>query len=374
MNVYIANIPSTRAVVSMSTILPRTLLATASLASLLSGCGMDSSAQNEQSHPRSVRVAEVRALDAAREVRVSGVTRAGRRATLSFLVSGTMVERPVELGQAVHAGQMLARLSNPGLEPAVASAGARLRELDARLEQLGRDLRRAQELRGQGLISQGELERVQTDRDATAALRDLAAANLAEARNQLDEATLRAPFDASVDGVYFEPGEFVGPGQPVVQISASGDLEVELEIPESLIDRFAPGLEVGLVMSFLDGRRVAGSVVHVGDSGGVPGGLFPVEIRLSDEPGLRPGMTVELVLPVRTESGLAVPLAAILDPGTGRPRVFRVTDGRVEPVFVTVGQLFGDLVEVTGLLQPGDRVVITGVSSLTPGQPVEILR
>jgi multidrug efflux pump subunit AcrA (membrane-fusion protein) len=54
--------------------------------------------------------------------------------------------------------------------------------------------------------------------------------------------------------------------------------------------------------------------------------------------------------------------------------VFRVSADTVEPVFVTVGQLFGDLVEVTGLLQPGDQVVITGVSSLTPGQHVEVLK
>jgi len=358
----------------MSITLARRMLAVASLALSVSGCGMDSSAGERQVAPRPVRVAEVSSLDAAREIRVSGITRAGRRATLSFLVSGTLLERPVEIGQTVRAGQVVARLYNPGLAPAVASAEARLRELEARLEQLGRDLRRADDLRGRGLISEGEQERVRTDRDATAALRDLAAANLAEARNQLDASILHAPFDAAVDGVFFEPGEFAGAGQPVLQLSASGSLEVELQIPESLIARFAPGLAVELVMSFLDGRRVPGSVTHVGDSGGVPGGLFPVEITLAEEPDLRPGMTVELVLPVRSESGLGVPLAAILDPGTGRPRVFRVAGGSVEPVFVILGQLFGDLVEVTGALQPGDQVVITGVSSLTPGQRVEVLQ
>ncbi len=358
----------------MLSTLTRTLPAIAAIALVLTGCGMDSSAEEQHSAIRSVRVAEVRALDSAREVRVSGVTRAARRATLSFLVSGTLVDRPADLGQTVRAGELLARVSNPGLRPAVASAEARLRELDARVEQLGRDLARAKDLRGRGLISQGDLERVQTDRDATAAARDLAAANLAEARNQLDEASLRAPFDATVDGVFFEPGEFVGPGQPVVQISASRNLEVQMEIPESLIDRFAPGIDVVLIMSFLDEREVSGRVVHVGDAGGAVGGLFPVEIRLSDEPGLRPGMTVELAFPVRKDTGLAVPLAAILDPGTGRPRVFRVSEGRVEPVFVTVGQLFGEVVAVSGALQAGDQVVVTGLSSLTPGQRVEVLR
>lgn len=341
---------------------------------LLVGCGEPSGAQGRDETIRSVRVAPVSALDSSREVRVSGFTRAGRRATLAFLVSGTLVERPAELGRTVRAGELIARLSSPELEPAVTSAQARVRELRTRIEQLDRDVTRAEELRERGLISQEDLERVRTDRDATLALRDLALATLAEARNRLEEATLTAPFDATVDETLFEPGEFVGAGQPVVRLSGAGDLEVELEIPETLIDRFSPGQDVTLTLFFLDNRQVRGRVIHVGDSGGGPGGLFPVEIRLADEPGLRPGLTVELVLPVEAEAGLAVPLSAVLDPGTGQPRVFRIDDGRVEAVFIRVGQLYGDRVAVTGPLSPGDEVVVTGLSSLTPGQRVEVLR
>ena len=71
---------------------------------------------------------------------------------------------------------------------------------------------------------------------------------------------------------------------------------------------------------------------------------------------------------------MAVPLGAVLDPGTGQPRVFVISEGKAKPVFVTVGQLFGDLVEIDGPISPGDEVVVTGLSSLTPGQRVEVLR
>lgn len=354
--------------------IPATTLIACLVSLMLSGCGEATGEGRDATDVRPVRVAMVTALDSAREVRVSGFTRAGRRATLAFLVSGTLVERPVDLGDTVRAGETVGRLSSPELQPAVRSAQARVRELEARVNQLDRDLARAEDLRRQGLISQEQLERVQTDRDATLALRDLARATLAEAQNRLDEATLKAPFDATVDETLFEPGEFVGAGRPVVRLSGLGELEVELEIPESLIDRFSPGQTVNLSMYFLGDRQVPGRVVHVGDSGGAPGGLFPVEIRLEDEPGLRPGLTVELVLPVKTEASMAVPLGAVLDPGTGQPRVFVIRQGRAEPVFVTVGQLFGDLVEVDGPISPGDEVVVTGLSSLTPGQRVEVLR
>jgi multidrug efflux pump subunit AcrA (membrane-fusion protein) len=127
-------------------------------------------------------------------------------------------------------------------------------------------------------------------------------------------------------------------------------------------------------LPFLEGRVVSGTVVHVGDAGGQPGDLFPVEVRMQGGEGLRPGLTVELVLPTTEMPSLVIPLAAILDPGAGRPRVFRVTGGRVEPVFVQVGQLLDDQVEVRGALAAGDEVVVTGVSGLTPGQQVEVLR
>jgi RND family efflux transporter MFP subunit len=340
---------------------------------VLAGCG-DASGSDPAVSARSVRVSEVRSEERAREVRISGVTRAARRATLAFLVSGTLHERAVDLGQRVAAGDVLARVYDPTLGPAVAAADARVRELDTRLEQLERDVSRATELRERALISEEDLERVRTERGATRAARDLAAANLAEARNRLDEATIRAPFDGTVDAVLFEPGEFVAAGQPVVRLSGNGPIEVELEVPESLISRFLPGRGVRLTLPFLDQREVEGEVGHVGDSGGQAGGLFPVEIALAAAPGLRPGLTVELVLELSGKPSLVVPLAAILDPGTGRPRVFRTRDGRVESVFVEVGQLYGDRVAIEGDLAVGDEVVVTGLGSLTPGQAVEILR
>lgn len=340
---------------------------------LVAGC-VDSSTAEQSVAPRSVRVGEVQSQRSARELRISGITRASQRATLAFLVAGTLSERPVDLGQSVKAGEVVGRIYNPALGPAVAANEARVRELDSRLEQLDRDVRRSEELRDRNLISEQELERVRTDLSSTRASRDLALANLAEARNQLQESSLKAPFDGSVDGVFFEVGEYVAAGQPVMRLSGSGRIEVELEIPETLITRFLPGREVTLTLPFLDQRSVAGEVVHVGDAGGEAGGLFPVEIELEDARDLRPGLTAELVLQLSGASNMVVPLAAILDPGTGRPRVFRASGGRVEPVFVEVGQLYGDHVAVSGPLEPGDEVVITGLGSLTPGQAVEILR
>jgi RND family efflux transporter MFP subunit len=345
------------------------------LASLLVACGEPQASEAQEGQLRYVRVARVVQEDHARELRFSGITRSARRATLAFQVSGTLAERPVEIGQTVRKGQLLARLYNPALGPGVAAGEARVAELDARLEQLARDVQRADEVYARQLISIADVEKVRSQQQVARASRDLAAAQLAEARQQLQQATLLAPFDAGVDAVLFERGEFVAAGQAAIQISGTGALEVEFAIPESLIDEFVAGRQVMLNLPFLQDRQVPAHVSLVGEAGGRAGGLFPVEVVLeSGELGLRPGLTVELLLPVSGRTSLSVPLAAILDPGTGQPRVFRVLDGRVEPVFVKVGRLQGSQVEVFGPLQEGEQVVITSLGSLTPGQQVEILQ
>ena len=341
----------------------------------ISACGQAPDAKLATIEDRAVRISHVRVAEGTRELRISGVTRASRRATLSFLVSGTLIERPINLGQAVTQGENIARLFNPSLGPAVHAGEARVRELDVRIRQLDRDVKRSTDLRAQRLISEAELERVRTDHHATRAARDLAAAQLVESRQTLAQASLYAPFDGSINAVFFEPGEFVAVGQPVVQVSGDGNLEVELAVTESLISKFTPGSEVELILPFFDDRIVPGVVIHVGDAGGEQGGLFPVEIELQESGGdLRPGLTAEARIPIVSRSRMTVPLAAILDPGTGRPRVYVVRSGRIEVVQVDVGRLSGKDVDVEGELHEGDEVVVTGLSSLTPGQSVEVLR
>jgi membrane fusion protein (multidrug efflux system) len=70
---------------------------------------------------------------------------------------------------------------------------------------------------------------------------------------------------------------------------------------------------------------------------------------------------------------LAVPVAAVVDPGGGRPAVFRVVDGRAERVEVRPGPVVGDRLVVQGKLGPGDVVVVSGHTTLADGDPVEVL-
>lgn len=321
-------------------------------------------------HITPVRVAEVGVSAPARELRLPGVVRAARRAEPAFLHAGHLAERFVARGDRVVAGQRLASLQNPALGPALASAEARVRELDERLIKLDADHARAQELHARGLASEELLDRTLAERNAARQSRAQALAAVAQARDQLADAVLRAPFEATVGDLLVEPGDYVQPGQPVLVLAGEDGLEVEVQIPEGLARSLAPGAVVE-IRAVGTGRRIEGRVREVGVAR--DGRPAPAVIALPAAEGWEPGISVHVAVTLAESPGLTVPLGAVVDPGTGQTRLFRVKNDRAEMVPVQVGRLVGERVIVQGELAAGERVVIAGHQQLLDGEAVRVL-
>jgi RND family efflux transporter MFP subunit len=317
-----------------------------------------------------VRVVEVGLSAPSRELRLPGLVRAAQRSEPAFLHAGYLAERFVARGDRVTAGQRLASLQNPALAPSLAAAEARVREQDERLLQLEADYQRARELHERGLGSAELLDRTLAQRNATREARAQALAGVTEARDQLADAVLRAPFDAIVSDLLVEPGDFVGPGQPILVLSGADGLEVELQLPEGVAPQLAPGDPVE-VRAVATGRRAAGRIRELGLARA--GRPAPAVIALQDADDWEPGLSVHVVLSHAAVAAMTVPLGAIMDPGAGQTRIYRVIDGRAVLTPVVVGRLVGTHVEITGELAAGDRVVVAGHQQLLDGEAVRVL-
>ncbi len=335
---------------------------------------------------------EVTAVEVARdrrELRFSGTTRAARRARVAFSSSGRVVTRPVEIGDRVGRGQLLAQLTDRELTNAVATARATLAELSARRAQSERDRARAERLAAAKAATSEELERTAAAVDALEAAEEAAGARLQEARRRLDETRLVAPFSGTVTDVYFEAGEYARAGSPVVSLSGDGEIEIEVEVPESVIPQVEAGDEVELRLPVLGDVPVAGRIASVGRTAAGPGRLFPVVATVDQAERLVAGATAELVLRLASDDALALPVEAVVNPGGRRPAVFRIAgdgdgDHRVEKVQVEVGGLIGEAgdtpegrphrswVIVRGELAAGDLVVTGGQRGLLDGEAVEV--
>ncbi len=352
------------------------VLASALLAVLsVSGCrgGGTESGENAENTPVAVRVSAVTGGQMEEiPLRFSGIVRAAQRATLTFQVSGTLKERPVELGQTVKPGDVLARLYNPALEPARDSAAARLEELRTQFEQAQREWERSSRLHQRGVVSEQTLEQIAARRDSLRASMATAEASLAEATRLLEESVLKAPFAGQVEALLVERDEFVGAGQPVMRLSSPPGREVEVRVPAHLLGHVRIGQELPVWLVQDRNREPAtGTVVEIAQGSSIRGELHPVLVSLPPN-SLSSGEPVEVgIAPVR-ESAITVPLLAVVRDSTGTS-VFRVQDQVAQRVPVQVDRVIGERVMVhPGALSPGDQVVYAGMTRLVDGDTVEV--
>jgi len=340
---------------------------------LLVGCYKPSSASPSPEQPgRPVRVVEAKTFEGTETLRLPAALRASQRAHLAFLQPGYLAERMVQRGQTVAAGEVLAILHNPALQPGVAAAEASVTEARSRLIQLERDTARLEELVSRNLTSQDALDQTRASRDVARAALEQAEARRDEARNQLLDANLRAPFAGQIVEVMLEPGDFAASGQPVMLINSNERLEVELQLPGRVANRLQIGQTID-IMRFDDGALVDAQIVEIG--GAQPGLTAPVIARLNeaDSSDWRPGDAVYAELKLPSVDALSVPLTSIVNPGTRSSKIFRVRDQVAEEVIVETGRTLRGWVQTSGDLQVGDQIIVAGQAQLLDGEPVRII-
>ncbi len=308
-------------------------------------------------------------------LRFAGVVRARQRAQLTFQVGGVLQRRSVEIGQAVEQGEVMATLYNPELEPARNASRARLEELKAQAAQAEREARRSDQLFERGVISAQQREQQQARLNALQAGVDSARAALVQTEQLRSETRLRAPFAGRIEALMVEPGEFVAPGQAVMELAAAEGLEVEVLIPGHMLE----GLSVGQQVPLWDGLRdtpLVGQISEIGQGSSRGSALYPLVVAL-DQQAARSGDALEVGIGQFAETGLSVPMAAVMRSFAGAQgslAVFRVTDGKVERVPIEVAGLRGEWATLRGdSLQEGDMVVYAGLTRLSAGDAVELL-
>lgn len=320
---------------------------------------------------RFVRTAPVVAEVDVERLRLPGLLRATNTAELAFLQTGQLAERRVIRGQTVEAGAILALLYNSSLTPGLSAADARLNEVRTQLEQIDREQRRLRDLHDRNLVSTEELERIVSRRDALAQVVDQAEAEQQRASEQLAEASLRAPFAGTVMEVLAEPGEFVAAGQAVVILAGSGALEVALDLGAERAAMLSPGQPARVRAPNGSGEHAA-TVVEVGLAG--PGRPAPVRLRMDQAPSdWRPGLAVEVELVFSNPERMSVPLGAVVDPGSGQPRIFRIDDDRATLIPVALGPVRAGRVIIDGPVAAGDQVAIAGHSQLLDQEIVRVV-
>ncbi|TCV69713.1 efflux RND transporter periplasmic adaptor subunit [Pseudomonas fluorescens] len=349
-------------------------LAACVLPLVLTACGDSSTATDPRTLAPLVRVAQVQGSSAGARS-FTGVVAARVQSDLGFRVSGKVLERLVDAGQAVKKGQSLMRLDPIDLGLQARAQQEAVTAARARAKQTADDEARYRELVAAGAISASGYDQIKAAADTAKAQLSAAEAQADVARNASGYAVLLADADGVVMETLAEPGQVVSPGQPVVRLARAGQREAVVQLPETL--RPAVGSSAQATLYGNTRGAVAAKLRLLSESADRVTRTFEARYVLEGALANAPlGSTVTLRIAEGVTQGqvLQVPIAALYDPGNGTG--VWVIDG--EPAKVTwrpvqVLGLSDDAARVAGRLNVGERIVGLGAHLLREGEPVRLL-
>lgn len=340
---------------------------------LLLGACLERSQPSVENTVRPIQAVRVVLAPAEESRQVSGVIKPRHEADIGFRAGGRMVVRLVDAGSRVKAGQELARLDPADLQLAVRAAEADLAASEAMLVQTTSDAQRSRTLTNQGWNAAATDEVKQAT--AKSAIQKVASANagLSLARNRLDYAVLRAPYDGVVTAAVSDPGTVVAEGQPVMRIAEAGTLEAEVPLPEAMLPE-ANRSGTTVTLWARPDARIHAKLRELSPTADPRLRTYTARYALVDAPAwLAIGMTATVTLSSgKPDLVAAIPSAALSDRGDG-PIVWIVDprSGMLSTRRVQITGLRQDRTLVTGL-QAGELVVGMGVQKLDPAARVRV--
>jgi RND family efflux transporter MFP subunit len=332
----------------------------------------------------------------------SGYVVARRQATVSAKVTGKVAEVLIEEGMEVKEGQLLARLDETTTRPVfelaerqLDAAKKNLQEVEVRLAEAERNLRRNQQLRADKLVSEQALDAAIAEHGALKARLEALRSEVRVAQGSvrvraqdLDDLQVRAPFDGVVVSKDAQPGEMVSPisaggGFTRTGIATIVDMdsrEIEVDVNEAFINRVKAGQRTEAVLDAYQDWTIPSHVINIVPTADRQKATVRVRIGFDQlDARILPDMGVKVSF---MDDRASAPAAATARPAVRVPAeaimkegdttfVWRVSDDSVERVAVRTGGERNGQIEVLSGINAGDVLVGKPVDGLAEGAPVK---
>jgi RND family efflux transporter MFP subunit len=333
----------------------------------------------------------------------SGYVIARRQATVSSKITGKVMEVLVEEGQAVKAGDVLARIDDINAraqqllsQSQLEAARAQLVEVQVQLADAERQLIRHRELAAGKLVSQQALESTQAQVDMLKARLASMQRNVVVAERgvdvqtrNLEDTVVRAPFDGVITVKNAQPGEMISP------LSAGGDgtrtgigtlvdmdsLEIEVDVNENFINRVHADQAVTARLNAYPDWQIPARVIAVVPAADRSKATVRVRVGLEvKDPRILPDMGVRVAFmdeapataAAAQQAAVVVPGEALSDNG-GSTVVWLLRDDTVERRAVRVDGKLADGVRISAGLSGGERLAVGDLSRLQDGMRVRVI-
>jgi RND family efflux transporter MFP subunit len=348
-------------------------------------------AEQQRDFVPEVQTAEVRAADQTRVVSLPGTTAAFAAANIYARATGYIDKRPVDIGDHVKSGDLLAQITAPELDHQIAQAEATLAQARATLlqAQANTDLARVTNERQVPLVKQGWSSLQQGDQTRLSLQAQQAQVSVAQANIASWEAQLQvlkqqkayqrvvAPFDGVITQRNIDVGDLMQAdatsGTFMFSVMKSDVLRIFVYVPQDQAFGVAPGVEAVVRVPEIPDRTFPGKVTRIADALQPGTRTLLTEIDVPNPDGaLSPGIycTVDLKIPQKTRA-MMVSAAAVIFNQDGL-QVAVVENGTAHLRKISVARDLGTAVEVSDGLKPGDRVIVNPMVDLVDGSKVAV--
>ena len=361
-----------RAAVSAAAWKPARVLALVLLTSLAACTG----GEEDAAEPiRPVRVMTIETREAGETVSLTGQVYAQDEVSLSFRIGGRMIERLVNVGDRVEAGQLIARLDPEPGRNEVQTARASLTAAVAQMTRARNDYERQETLLRQGWTTRVRYDEALEALQAAEAQVDAAQAQLNIAQDRLGYTELLADGPGVVTARGAEPGEVVTAGRMIVQLAREGGRDAVFDVPARVIQSAPADPVITVALTSDPNVRTTGRVREVSPQADPVTRTFKIRIGLLSPPeAMRLGSTVVGTMQLGGFGAIEIPPSALTE-ANRQPAVW-IVDPETHTVTLRNIELERfDLARVIVAhgLEINDVIVTAGVQALRPGQQVRIL-
>ena len=294
------------------------------LALAVGGCGSGSASQSDLT----LEDATVGRQTIEAAVEATGTVEPIRRVEVKSQASGEILEMPVDLGDRVEQGDLLARIDPREEVNELEQARADLEQARAQLQVTSSRLERARALRDSGVVTAEELESAILEHANARSAHQRARTRLELAREQRADATVRAPLGGTIIEKQVEEGQIITStrdvtgGTTLLTMADLSEVQVRTLVDESEIGRVHQGLPAEITVEAYPDRTFRGEVLKIEPQATVQQNvtMFAVLTRIPNREGLlRPGMNADVTIVVgREEDVLALPNSGVKMPDEAR--------------------------------------------------------
>jgi len=335
---------------------------------VLVACSGAEEAPEQAPVARPVKVLTVGGAAAGTEVSFPGRVAAGQQVDLAFRVGGPLIELPVQEGEKVNKGQVVAKIDPRDFRIRVDSAQAQFDKTEADIERLA------------ALYEKEAASRAQLDQARAA--RDVAKAALDDANADLSDTRLRAPFSANIGEKFIENFQDVQAKQPVLSLVGIDSLEIQVDLPESIVVRLrtedAETREVFARFEAAPDTEFPLELTELASQADPQTGTYQATLVMPqpDSINILPGMTAEVVGRRKdgavADESIVVPAVSVAADESGSSYVWVVdSEMTVHKRDVTTGNLVGaDQIQIVDGITAGEMIAISAVSRLREDMPI----